>query len=351
MKLTEELQREKLQIEIDKTTAEVEKIKIDIKHSLAETENILHLRNTDGKRFWFGVLAPAVSAFALVFTLWNQIHTSSEERELKRAADEATQWRSFLVNTKDSTSNTAGLILNRSFFKSQTYSQEALEVAANVYLPHASSKSVFDFVYIEFADSINKSNYRFLVDLTHNLATRVSTIQSSLSKNKPKIDTAKTQKLTILLSEVNEELRISGRRLKQIVYGKTGTHSKNTEEIILDNAYFIKTNFHQLNFGHASLTNTVFDNVNVDEADLSNISLLQNSNWNGTAWWRAKEVSKPLLKYLVKKFPYDPKVKYYDPLREREIKSLDDESYKNFIRKYNEYLAEDERIRHNLRNL
>jgi hypothetical protein len=65
-------------------------------------------------------------------------------------------------------------------------------------------------------------------------------------------------------------------------------------------------------FGKSNLEGCQWEGVSLTGADLSAVTEFDNSQWIDASWWDAKEVSKPLLSYLMaNQYPYHPPVVDY----------------------------------------
>lgn len=65
-----------------------------------------------------------------------------------------------------------------------------------------------------------------------------------------------------------------------------------------------------VDLGTASVSATNWTFVNVDDCDLSRVMEFENCYVGSTAWWHAARISKPLLEWLAKNFPYSPEQRY-----------------------------------------
>jgi hypothetical protein len=93
----------------------------------------------------------------------------------------------------------------------------------------------------------------------------------------------------------------------------------NDRPFVLSGLQVTDEDLSNLDFSQAQLHDTVFGHCDVTGCDFKGVAIFDTSDWNRTAWWRAKSISPLLLKYLEDNYPYDEKQKYpYDPSASRE---------------------------------
>jgi hypothetical protein len=76
--------------------------------------------------------------------------------------------------------------------------------------------------------------------------------------------------------------------------------------------YFKSIDLSGVMFGKSNLEGCQWEGVSLTGADLSGVTEFDNSQWIDASWWDAKNVSRPLLSYLIaNQYPYHPPVVDY----------------------------------------
>src|SRR5258708_1543846 len=304
-----------------KTILETEKNQADIEKSKAEIENINYQKRSDKSRLWIGVVAPLVTAIALMFTLIFQVYQTKRNSILQRQADEDTQWRSFLqkLNTRNAPTDQSIAILLKSFFSYPKYKNQACEIASTVYLPYIVDTKYFKLMYKDFIKVIDWNNYYNIVNLTNGIYRQISDARRMREQDSAALNSKNTyaysqslkdiDQINHSLEESHNELEIVGNSLANFFKSNS---QRSSISLDLTDGYFFHTDFSNANFDNANFKDVSFDFSNVEKADFANINSFDSSDWYGTAWWRAENISDNLLNYLVVKFPYDSIHTYFN---------------------------------------
>src|SRR5205085_5947376 len=155
--------------------AEAEKLEADIITSKRTVRS-------ESLRFWIPILAPLITAAALIGTLIFQIQQSRKNTEFQiqqfkenaqsqRLANEDTQWREVLAHAKSTEGPESGfaLTLIKSFFDSDRYKKQAREIAA-VVLGGVQDPSTFNDNFTALLERTNWDNFK---DITNIARTQV----------------------------------------------------------------------------------------------------------------------------------------------------------------------------------
>jgi len=151
--------------------AEAEKIESEIAASIRAARS-------ESLRFWIPILAPVISALALIGTLLFQIQQHNENLKSQRAADEKNanaqrlanedaQWREVLTLAQG-TEGPAGayaLTLMQSFFDSDRYKKQAREVTV-VLLAQTAEPNVFSDNFAALLERTDWDSFRYLKNIS-----------------------------------------------------------------------------------------------------------------------------------------------------------------------------------------
>lgn len=326
-----------------RSVAEAERIESDITNSTRDARS-------ESLRFWIPILAPVISALALIGTLLFQIQQHKESLKSQRAADEKnaqaqrlanedTQWREVLTLAK----NTEGpegayaLTLLQSFFDSDRYKTQAREVTV-VLLAGILEPNVFSDNFGALLERTNWDNFNHLKNISRAQLAYFYKYRQDSARLEDQRKQSKTG-LPILRDDpgflqtaTGTNVVTTSKGLVQFLRNSLKSRPANIEldlngcgfwEQDVSNMDFGKANLERFdiydsnlsgaNFSGANLDRASIGKSNVKDADFSGVRASE-SNWDRTAWWRAKRISPDLLKYLQDKFQFSPKEEYRDDM-------------------------------------
>jgi hypothetical protein len=91
----------------------------------------------------------------------------------------------------------------------------------------------------------------------------------------------------------------------KLLLQKFSSNQKVPARIPLDNIYFERCDFSNIDFSDADLTASAFDWVALDNANLTHLDDPSKYLWAGNIWWKAKAIDGKLLQILIAQFkPY-----------------------------------------------
>lgn len=310
-----------------KNLADAEKSRVEA----AEAQN-----KSEVLRFWIPVIAPSVTAFALVATLLLQMYQLHTNATSQRAAAEDAAWRETTRDLRVTTGPGVPIALHqlRSFLGSARYGRSARELG--VTLLADLSPEAFDILLPDVLRETDWSNVSDLARLARGLdhtwnamaakadasKTLVEKLQSqaatsSESESRLQIADEQRQKDDEFVSGVIENLRMTSKGIADFI--RMNSKSRPDGELDLKGADFLDTNLSSLNLSRIDLTNGSLQNVDIHDSCICDTVLagttlsaarFDNSAWRNTAWWRAGKIDGPLLSYLVARFPFQPRAKY-----------------------------------------
>jgi hypothetical protein len=113
--------------EAEKFESESEKVKLD-------EESVRRTARTESQRYWVSVLAPLVSAAAVVGALWVQVYQVNQNAALQREANQFTKWRDAVGNAHlpSAVSSLTSMTLIRSFLTPPRYQDKTREFAVSI---------------------------------------------------------------------------------------------------------------------------------------------------------------------------------------------------------------------------
>jgi uncharacterized protein YjbI with pentapeptide repeats len=342
------------------SVAEAEKIEVDISASTRAAR-------AESLRFWIPILAPVITALALIGTLVFQIQQFKEAAKSQRLADEKnaqsqrlanedTQWREVLAHAKstEGPESAFALTLIKSFFDSERYKKQAREVAA-VVLGGIGNPTIFDDNFAALLEKTNWDNFKDITNISRTQATIFEQVRreaDNLEKQReqsktPFPDPRGTDDPAFLRENFGANVLTTSKGLVQFL--RDPRHNPRPANIELDLSgcaiweqdvsnmdfngaklemlWFSRSNLSGANFSGAKLYRASIIDSNVKDADFSGVQA-NYSYWNGTAWWRAQKISPDLLKFLQDKYKFSPDTEYRDDMTkdfseyQKEVKRL-----------------------------
>lgn len=310
-----------------KTIVEAEKIE-------TETANASKTARFEKLKFWVPIVVSLVTTMALVATLVFQVFQFKENTRLMKESEEDTQWRETLNRAKviDGPEGAFGITLLKTFFDSTRYGLQAREVAIQI-LGHMADEDVFDSTFPDLMSrtawwnlqdiaNISKQlneGYDMADDQLTSLTEERDNIKSSTNYSKAviaqrlKSTDKEFDNLNHLRTASEHELATVSKAVARLLKDPATQHRPRDYDLSLANMQFVSgTGLSGIDLSYAIIRGTDFYKCDVSESDFSNITDFDDSNWKGTAWWRAKKISPELLKYLTDNWKFDEKQEYYN---------------------------------------
>lgn len=317
---------------ITKAVAESRKAETDA----ANQRNIMYFEQL---KSWAAVVVPLLTLLTLAVTVWMQYGQLSASREANRDL----QWRETVKlvlaqvaskqplappNTSSSSPQTGhgamppgpagvpfgpapagegqedpemGLTLLKSFIHDPKYANDALDLGLLLACRTPPSDILKDF-YSSAGIELDWDNVNTVIGVDRKLKTVITGVFDLLPSN----GNGETP-LEQNYDAFNDDARFLGNEIAQVLR----TSRPPGFRLDLGRTLFFRVDLTDGLLAGANLTDAIFDRTNLRNADLSGVEHFENSNWYGTAWWEAKEISPKLLLFLIKDwdpkndFPYD----------------------------------------------
>ncbi len=324
-----------------KSIWELEKTYTETKKAELELQYFKKSRKQELNKFLIGVIAPLVTAVALIFTLGFQYYQSTLNKKSELEANEATEWRS-LVSKLDSINrqNLTIPTLLKSFFSSPKYGIPSREIAS-LLLPRVADEKVFQLIFPDFMSKIDWANFKDLSNLLSGLYQEYlfdqkeldidsvtyknyirnyqSGYRAYLEKMGKSPDCIPTPVVPSTISNALErDNHYSGERFKEIIAAGNAmvTFLKAfprpaKSNLSLKGCYFYNDDMSGIDFSKANFEDAVLNSCKFDNCILDSIAY-GSSTWSHTAWWRAKSLNNDFIKAVSAVSPYDPSDSYYE---------------------------------------
>jgi hypothetical protein len=342
--------------EAEKSSYEAEKTQKDLRHYEKDQKRELN-------KFFIGVIAPLVSAFALVFTLGFQFYQSNQNTRLQLEGAEATEWRA-LLGKLDSIKNSDLTIPTtlKSFFDSKRYGKPSREMTS-LLLPRVASEKVFQIIFPEFMKRTDWSNFKDLKNLFEGLNEMYDEDQSVIKRDSAAIKSflirykagfiqkframngtdpdssslAEIEPPVEVAKSLDAENHYSDERLKEIKdvgqaiadFLRKNQKDPSGNPLDLSNCFFSTVDLSGIDLTKANLQDTWFVSCDVKDCILDSLQF-GTSYWVSTAWWRAKRMDSTTFETLNQSVPYNSSIAYYTK-GPAEDDSL---SYLNFTKRF-----------------
>ena len=298
----------KIAAEIETSRAEAGKLDAERRRLKREISESAGTKRSDNRRATIAMLAPLLTAVTVVpafvlqtyqFTRADAARVAQEERQTA-AAEDARWVESIKILSESAKVSPVGLLIG--FTTSKRYGDEARRTALQLlwkteYAPLFESqfRSVFEPVgWRNFAEILS-------LDRALNLSIQPLADKSWDRKQKTNITARFTKEEEALWDNIHGEFAFLGERIATIL------RKPRPAGCVLD--------LHSTNLWHADLsgadlhgailTNAAMSNVYVKGANLVGVTECEGLAMAGTAWWQAGAMSKELLEYLVKAYPFE----------------------------------------------
>jgi len=324
-----------------RSVAEAERIEAELSKSARTSRS-------ESMRYWVPILAPVITAVALVCTLVFQVQQFDVNSRLQNDVNEDTQWRTAVTyaTSREGKQSVIAYTLLKSFYDSPRYSKSARETA-EVLLPGSLNPVFFRTSFEDFLSRTNWENYQGLVNISRILLRFRGIEQGHIdglannggqSQSKPILqgdnydhDPAEHY---AAMDDLEENIVVASAGLVRFLRDHSQTRPAGLKIDLSDTAiwhqdlsrldfsgasmriWIANCNLEGANLQGANLGNWWIYNSNVKDADFSGVVFDSNSetkpNWESTAWWRAKKMNPDLVRYLHSNFPYSDRTKYRD---------------------------------------
>jgi hypothetical protein len=294
--------------EIWLSAAQSEKLALEIATGARATRS-------ESMRFWVPIMAPLITAAALVLTFVLQLNQFKENNKAQREANEDTQWRQMLSNVKSTTGpeGVFGLTLLKSFLDSERYRNQAREIAV-LRLAHTADPDSFQVLFPDIMRRTDWKSFKDIVAISAGLLNGYNSIpdepdtKSSFSTGPGSVSVRPSPGQ--VKSDLGRNLDTVGQAL--ITFLRDPRHYPRPLGIDLDisGADFSNKDLADMDLSDAVVIESNFNNCSVNGVNFGRVTRFEDSNWSQTAWWRAKSISPELLKYLTKSFKYDAEKQY-----------------------------------------
>ena len=293
---TEKIESEKEQVDLQKSRGDI------------EVDSMRRQARLESTRLWLPITVPAASALllaalTLVFQLYQLKKTTqlqqSTAQQASRAQEDAgwdAQWRGAiqtLAEAKTPDATVAGVTFLAIFAGSDRYRDPAHKLTLQ-YLARTRDPNSFRTLCAIAFGNVGWGDFEDLAQNNRTLSDRYSALFNQLkdpnTKDRASLETEE--------DNLYQNILFLNPKLVTALKGRPPLAPVNLESLIL-----FRTNLSGVDFRHTSVRFSSFAHSDVSGADLQDISNFEGGDWNGTAWWKAKSMSAPLLAYLKIELP------------------------------------------------
>lgn len=320
--------------------ATIYKYVAEAERQLLEVATLRRTASTEQARFIFTLLAPLLSALAVVGALVFQTIQFRENTILQRQtmeiqrqtvdvqsrSAEDTQWREAIktfTQAPSAINGIAGTSMLLAFLKQGNHKDEARTMATGLLgdMQHSFLFSTLFAATMEAAPNADRFDGAIAISTRLQKAWKVMYTLASEIRPIPdsempilKVNGKDSPNPSFARAQVEEELALVCKFIAQLIKGDRPeklTYS-------LANATLWSCDLSASKLRGANLVNLNIQTASLTNADLSEVTEFSGSNWSNTAWWHAKSISKSLIEYLLKYYPFNEKASYYQ-VESREV--------------------------------
>jgi hypothetical protein len=297
-----------------KDLAEAEKLNAEAGKLREETSSVQRLAHQDARRFTITVLAPSISALAVVLALGVQVYQINKNSTLQREMNEGSSLRETLklAGSTKATEALTGTLFLTSMLNSPSYGATARSISLNL-LVHIADPTSFEALFSALAASTTLENFSDLSRLSRRLTDGLSDSRRKIADQEAEKPTTPSQgKISpkLLEASLNEEVRMVA---DSIIAFIRRTPRNGTQMLDLRGANLSTQDLRNLNLSNTDISGATFADSTVVGIDLSNVKTFDDSTWSGVEWWRAKNIGSELLEYLKKEYPFNSSSQYTTP--------------------------------------
>jgi hypothetical protein len=290
-----------------RTIAEAHKLDREAAKLNAEAENLARTAKADARRFQLTVLAPLITAIAVAAGLGVQVYQVDRNTKLQRDLNESVQFKDAIAmaSSKDPLQSIAGSVLVKRMTHLEGYKNEGREIAIGV-LSQPPAMDSFNLFFPTVRQSTDWKNYRDVVAVSQRLSEaygiELDVLQALGEKNKNSKAPEDPQKTAHekLKDDISKQQDMVADLLAELIRNRPASFELDYTGAKIWNADLSKVSFRGLILENATIGFSI-----VDDADFAGVRDTDHINWQGTAWWRAKNIPPKMLAHLIADFPFD----------------------------------------------
>ena len=230
-------------------------------------------------------------------------------------ADREAQRRALLAEisrTPDSTDGLFAVVQLSPMLRDPRQRDDALTMARLI-LPRINNYDAFGELFDGVFSHASVKELPEIIDINRRLDYSRNSLQSTMnamdeaskrgSSSRPS-PPAQPERSRLLAKKVErlKEITLTGNRIADVLRSTSSNQSMNID---YSDANFYRVDASGASFRRATLVNTIFQATDLSGASFTDIDQFDGVDFVDTRWWRAKEISAPLLKLLKDQFyPY-----------------------------------------------
>ena len=296
-------------IEIEKQIAETEKARSEKQKLEWDMQADTRRARSEERRNLVTLLAPLLTTIVLAGTLTLQTYqaiTSERDKQVdqerQRDAAEDIRWADTLkVLSGEISGISPGSLGLVTFFASRRYNELARQTAQTVLFQTKDFQQFKQLLAAAFGNLSWRNLNEFLL-----IGRRLSARTQELSVKAYAPGAVLTPDETAAYSFWTDSVEYMCGQVAQVL------RSPRPPGVQLDMSYLSLTNcdMSQADFSNANLSGFNPTGIDFNGANFSGATGYETGSWTQNAWWRALNIDKGMLSYLVKNAPYDPKANY-----------------------------------------
>jgi Pentapeptide repeats (8 copies) len=297
----------KMAAEMEKTRCELVKLTTENEKLRFENETAVERAKSEGRRYYFTLLAPFGTIMVLLVTLvaqnWQFLRSERDKRD--EAVD--AQWQEAVKTISASGALSPGVIALQPFLRSTKYGEQARDAAVNL-LVNSSDPSFFISLFGTALAPVTWTNLERMVRFDRALVARADPVwNKTFNAEKQKEDATGLSKTEFqTYTYVDSAFAVITSQVGSVL--KTPRPAgANTD---LSATFFKNGDWQGINLSGLNLEGARFVWTDLRDAELEGLTQFSGASLDRTAWWEARSINRPLLEYLKVASPFKPEVRY-----------------------------------------
>lgn len=292
--------------ETEKAIAETRKLAAEEKKLAYDLEQAPNRDKSEQRKAFISLLTPIITTAVLAATLIAQTYQFTQSEKNKRDAAEDAQWSDGIKALSQSEKLSQPAVILSPFLKSKRYRDLARQAAQQL-LMQTEDYLVFKDLFKSAFEPIDWNNLPTILEINRSVWSKLNAMLVLTWDSK-----AATNDLTKLTKEDRERyehfwkvIQFLGTSVAPLLQAPR----PQGQSLDLRFASF-EGDWKGANLSRANLAYSGLYRVNLQGANLSEITQFEGSSFYQTAWWEAARISTPLLDYLVQHWAYNPDQQY-----------------------------------------